>query len=208
MSIWTSKWPLTRAAVACVFVVSGCFEHSAAWDRRGQDAIEPVVALGVLDGLLTVAGPEGYCIDPTATRERGEEAFVLLRHCEDLPGQPVLSVSVSNVRLPAGDIRAQLERLAQFLLAPDGQAHLSRRGRPADLTILSHDIAEGVLWMELEDRGNPRGFIPEYTRAVLPLAGRLVTLAALSPTPAPPSRADRRRALAELITVLKRRNLD
>ena len=210
MSTWTSKARLALALAAALALLAGCFETVALREAvtRASDRAAPVGSVGVLDGAVTVAGPDGWCVDPSATRETDEQAFVLLIRCHGPRAAPVLSVTVTNVRVPPGDRAVQMSELAEFLVTDAGRGQLSRRGRLADVTLEAPRIRDGALWMHLTDAGNPDTFEPAYWRVVLPLAGRLVTLSALSLAQAPSDRAAGEAAMAGLIDVLRRRNLD
>lgn len=209
MYIWTSRRRLAALAIALA-LLGGCFETEAL-NRLGAPAATPTGpnAISVLEGVITVAGPEGYCIDEGATREGANNAFVLIMRCQSgAPVAPVFGVAVTDMRVPAGDRALQLQGLEAFLATNAGRGQLSRRGRAGDVTIAAMHQREGALWLHLTDTGNPEQFLPEYLRVVMPLAGRLVTLSALSLQGAPVDAATAEAAMAELVSVLRRRNLD
>jgi hypothetical protein len=207
MSTWTCR---ARAALAAALLalLPGCFETQALSSALTRVSGETRASVAVLGGAITVAGPDGWCIDSRATRETGDQAFVLLVRCRGGRGQPVLSVTVSDIRVPSGDREAQLAGLVEFVLTDAGRGQLSRRGRMDEVTIRSHRIVDGALWLDLADTGNPDSLQPDYLRVVLPLAGRLVTLSAMSPAGAPSPPEAGAEALEGLIAVLRRRNLD
>lgn len=224
MSTWTSS-PARRAArqgpvrargrlraallAGCTAVLAACFETQALGQLVTRVSGTGPGAVGVLGGAVTVAAPEGWCIDQTAMRESADQVFVLFRRCRtSAAAGSVLSVTVTNLRIPEGDRAAQLAGLAGFLDTEVGRGQLSRRGWAADVAILSIAARDGALWMQLSDAGNPAAFDPVYHRVVMPLAGRLVTLAALAPRGAPADPAAAEAELAELAAVLRQRNLD
>jgi len=209
MSTWTSDRPgnALLLALSLLLALAGCFETDALSRVLPGSASMGPGAIGVLDGALTVAGPDGYCIDEAATRESGQNAFVLLRRCRGNRG-PVLSVTVTDLRVPPGDRTEQLDGLAAFLSTESGRGQLSRRGRASDVSIDEISLQDGALWLYLTDLGNPEAFQPGYWRAILPLTGRLVTLSAMSLDGAPNDRASGRRAMEALIVTLRQRNLD
>lgn len=208
MSTWTSSVRAALALAGALALLAACLETQALSGAMTRVSGEGRAAVAVLGGAVTVAGPEGWCVDPGATRETGEQAFVLLTRCHGGRNQPVLSVTVTDTRVPPGDRSAQLEGLVAFLLTDAGRGQLSRRGRSDDVAVLSQRVQDGALWLELTDAGNPEPFAPGYWRVVMPLVGRLVTLSALSvaASPSPPEAGAA--ALAELIDTLRRRNLD
>jgi len=209
MSTWTNRVGRGAALAAALALLAGCFEN-AALDRAAMQASGPATqdSVGVLDGSITIAGPEGYCVDPQATRETDQQAFVLLVRCAGPQVQPVLSVTVTDLRVPPGDPVLQLEQLVAFVLSEAGRGQLSRRGRSSDVVVSAHRIDDGALWLDLTDAGNPEPFEARYWRVVMPLAGRLVTLSALSLTAAPSEAGVGEAAIGALIGVLRRRNLE
>lgn len=208
MSIWISDaLRQALAALAALLVLAGCFETEALSRIGPRAAGSGPGAITVLDGAVTVAGPDGFCVDESATREAGQNAFVLLRRCRGSLG-PVLSVTVTNQRVPAGDRSAQLDALAAFLATEAGRGQLSRRGRAGEVSIDQIGLREGALWLHLTDIGNPEAFEAGYWRAVLPIAERLVTLSSMSLRTSPSTRQTGERAMEDLIATLRRRNLD
>ena len=195
-------------AAALLALLPACFETQALSSALTRVSGETRGSVAVLGGAITVAGPDGWCVDPRATRETGDQAFVLLVRCRGGRGEPVLSVTVSDIRVPAGDRATQLSGLVEFVLTDAGRGQLSRRGRTDEVTIRSHRIVDGALWLDLSDTGNPDTLEPGYLRVVLPLAGRLVTLSAMSPVASPSTPQAGAEALEGLIAVLRRRNLD
>lgn len=198
------------ALALALLLLAGCFETETlgALGPRGATASGPN-AVSVLGGAVTVAGPEAWCIDESATRESETSAFVLMLRCR--PGgrpAPVFGIVITDMRVPEGDRQQQLEALAGFLVTEAGRGQLSRRGRAADVAIAATRQRDGALWLHLTDTGNPEQFLPEYLRVVMPLAGRLVTISALSLHGAPVGAAAAEAAMADLIAVLRRRNLD
>ncbi len=178
--IWRGRW---LALLAACLALSACFESeplNRAAGRLGLAASGPA-SVSVLDGVLTVAGPDGYCIDAEATRESEREAFVLLARCR--PGRqpsPVLSATVTGHAAPGGAGTVDLRRLADFLGGSTGRAQLSRRGRAGDVRIEESLVQDEVLWLRIRDAGNPETLHPAYWRAILPLGERVVTLSVMS----------------------------
>jgi hypothetical protein len=178
----TAKSPVRALMLVLCLSLAGCFENqqlSDAGDRGLQPTSGPA-RIAVLNQSVSIAGPAGYCVDVEATRESDIEAFALLVRCRGtLRPAPVLSATITSLRAPADDLAA-LHRLAEFLPSPAGRAQLSRSGDPDDVTVQQMTYADGVIWMLIEDRGNPASFDNTYWRAILPVAGRIVTLSVLS----------------------------
>lgn len=208
MSTRTSRARAALALGLAAALLAACIEHQALSNALNRVATPGAGSVQVLDGAFAVAGPDGWCVDQGAVRETGDQAFVLLVPCQATRGAPILSVAISDVRVPQGDRAAQLGDLRDFLLGEGGRAQLSRRGNPAEVTVRSHRIEDGALWLELRDLGNPETVSADYGRVVLPLAGRLVTLSAMSLTANPARSAAAFQALQALIAMLRARNPD
>lgn len=208
---WRLPAGVRLAAMALwLSLLAGCFETEAlsGFGARPAGASGPN-AVSVLGGAVTIAGPDGWCINEGATREGAASAFVLMQRCRaGVRAVPVIGIVVADMRVPEGDRQRQLENLAEFLVTDAGRGQLSRRGRSGDVTIAAQRQHDGALWLHLSDTGNPEQFLPEYLRVVMPLAGRLVTVSALSLQGAPVSAANAEAVMAEVIAVLRRRNLD
>jgi len=183
MSIWTSKAPAFATLLIAGLLLAGCFEtvSLSRATNRDSDAPSGPAAVAVLDGSVTVAGPAGYCVDDTATRESDNEAFVLLVRCAATRrNSPVLSATVTGMMAPGTAEADNLSRLGTYLETSAGRAQLSRTGSAADVSILRAQVVDGALWLRIDDSGNPDTFEPGYWRAILPVAGRVVTLSVLS----------------------------
>ncbi len=167
---------------AAGLTLAACFENVSISQLTGQQPANagPSV-IAVLGGQMSVTGPQGYCVDQSATRESTTEAFVLLVRCSaGRSAVPVLSASVTGITAPAGDDPGTLERLAEFVASETGRGQLARSGDADDVRIDTMRVEDGALWLRIEDRGNPEAFEAGYWRAILPIAERVVTLSVLS----------------------------
>lgn len=184
MFTWISK----AAAVAGLLAIgSGCGALPG-----GTDAPEAVMVAGV-----TVAGPQGYCVDTAASGDREFGAFVLLGSCASLsrdasrphPGAPaVLTVTISESAI--GEDEDVLARLERFFQTSEGRATLSRDGRAGSVELLTTEIERDALTLHAMDAsGRGRGIHDEYWRALFTLNSRLVTLS-VNALPDTPLRSD------------------
>ena len=177
---------MVRRFAGAVFLclgLSGCFESVPLSQAavRSLTAVSGPAQVAVLEGAVTIGGPAGYCVDGEATRETDIEAFVLMVRCRvTLRPAPVLSATVTGVPAPASDDPDTLRGLTTFLSTAPGRAQLSRSGDPRDVTVHQATYADNAIWMLIQDTGNPASFDQTYWRAVLPIAGRIVTLSVLS----------------------------
>jgi len=186
MSIWTSEARTIFVLTAASVLLAACFESaplSQAANRSSEATAGPAgpAVVAVLDGSVTVAGPAGYCVDQSATRESDSEAFILMVRCSATHrNSPILSATVTGFSAPGTTDPDNLIRLGQFLQTSMGRAQLSRSGDAADVRIDDVRVEDGALWLRIHDQANPDTFDPAYWRVILPVAERVVTLSVLS----------------------------
>lgn len=188
MSIWTSR------AAAPVLLPVLLLAALAGCGAPGGDAVTRVAVAG---GAVTLAAPRGYCVDRSALRDTGREAFALFGSCAALapgpfaPAPRPLAVLSAAVAAPRDGAAPQLagseERMRAFFTSQAGRRALSRGHDPASVTILRTWAADGVFFIHLRDdaaNGGPR-VAPEYWRAILVVNQRMVTLSVLALENAP-----------------------
>jgi len=207
MSIWTSdrrsRSPgavLKSAALLLAALLAMAMAAPAV--AQGPSGGAPLRV--TVDGrAIVVAGPSGYCVDRSASREGTEGAFVLLGSCAALGGgraapkaaPAVLIATVAPGASGEGLGPEGFAGLATFFTSEPGRAALSRAGTAESVQVLEVLSVGDVLYLRIEDRAAAEGqaLAPEYWRAVLSLRGRMVTLSALSeagrPLPAGGARA-------------------
>lgn len=140
----------------------------AACDAGGPTAV------AVLNGAVTVAAPNGYCVSTDQVQQAKDTAVVLIGRClaSGLVAPAVISVSVgpagSGGVMVAGDAA-----LAAFFGGSDGLALLARSGKAKDVALIETRAAPGALLIHLKDAS-----LGSYWRAVTALNGRLVTISA------------------------------
>ncbi len=134
---------------------------------------------------IVIAGPRGYCVDRSATRDSANGAFVLLGSCASIanngraaapriPG--VLTASVSDQS--SADIGASLDELEAFFTSTEGRAALARDGRARSITILSTRRKNGAFYLHVRDDSENRvvSLAPIYWRGLFDVRGRIVTV--------------------------------
>ena len=157
----------------------------------GGEAVAPAPGqVAVTRDLGVVTGPEGYCIDPTATRNTGDTAFVLLGNCAAIansrravqPATPAVLTAAISERSEGGSLSESLADLDGFFRSEDGLALLSRSGDGATVTIHDTVIEEGVFLLHATDTsaGAIDGVQQEYWRAYLDVDARIATLSVLA----------------------------
>ncbi len=149
-----------------------------------------VVNAGGVD--ITVAGPQGFCIDERLVDEARVGAFIFLSDCAANPGEgptiarvpisAVLTASISNKGLPGAEsgMGPALAQLETFLKTPFGQLTLSKSHNPDTLNVLSITRTNNAVYAFIQDATptTHTGESPRFWRAFTEVNGRLAALSA------------------------------
>jgi len=141
--------------------------------------------VSVAQNTVLIAGPAGYCVDRTQTRDSDRGVFVLLASCASVaknsraakphaPAMLTASVSHSN----NARIIDSMQRLDTYFKTGPGQAALARDGQARSVSVLRTQKSAGVYYLHVVDK-SPNyqvGLSTEYWRALLDVSGRIVTL--------------------------------
>jgi hypothetical protein len=161
--------------------------------------------ISVTSDAVRIVGPRGFCVDPTATRNSGDSAFVLMGNCAAIAGtrragQPeIRAVLTAAVSAPGdgGEISENLEELEGFFRSAEGRRLLSRSQQPSSVTILDTAVAGDVFYLHARDTsdGPLDGVEDSYWRAYLDIGRRIATLTVLGRSDAGPTDAEALSAL-------------
>lgn len=211
MSTWTSRRAPGRAtALLLALSLAACVEGMAPAGSAPR-------AIAVAGGAVVAAGPSGYCVDRTASRDGTGGAFVLFGTCAalsgtaaaDQPAKPaVLTASVSPEAADEAAFVASFPAMARFFGSDAGRAALSRSGKAATVRVGAVSSRDGVLYLGLTDTAAQRGaaVAPDYWRAILVLRGHLVTLSVMSLADRPLTPPEKRRVLDAFVTRMRAAN--
>ncbi|WP_147450639.1 hypothetical protein [Rhodophyticola porphyridii] len=182
MSIWTSNSLLLLAALA----LSGC-GGLGPW--TGGNTSPAPAQVAVTTDQVVVAGPPGFCVDPTATQDRGITAFVLMGNCAAISnsrraGQPAVpAVLTASISEPSdnGSLRESIPGLDEFFRSDEGLGLLSRSQDAGTVTVLDSFHQGDVYFLHARDtsEGPVEGVRAEYWRAYLDVGARIATLSVL-----------------------------
>lgn len=176
---------------------------------------QPPAVLAVAGRSVIIAGPAGYCVDRSATRDSTEGVFVLLGSCASIGNSARLSapsvagVLTASVSIETGtDITGALPRLEAFFKSTPGRRALARDSNPASVTVLATAIADGVFTMKVRDTSPNAvsGLQPEYWRALFDIRGRIVALSVNSFQRRPMPDATGRATLAAFVARTRAEN--
>lgn len=168
-------------------VLAGCNGGPGGLGLGGADTA-PRQALVTTDRLI-IGGPEGWCIDQTATRDAGTTAFVLLGNCAAIsnsrrapqPAVPAVLTAAISAPSDTGTIGDSMSDLDNFFRSEEGRRLLSR-AQDADTVEVLETQQDGELFL-LHARDTSATSIPgvqqDYWRAYLDLGARIATLSVL-----------------------------
>ena len=194
MSTWTSK----AGCLALSLLIAACQQ------LPGTLTLPPgqARAMAVLGGAITVAAPQGYCIDRKSARQQEDGAVVLIGRCSGGSQASPAVISVTTAAAgSAGVLAGGGAALLQFFQSAEGRAALSRTGQANTVRLLAASESSGAIILQIADAD-----APPYWRAVLGISGRLVTLSVQGDgqTVMPP--AIGRRLLTATISALRAAN--
>jgi len=177
--------PTSKAAVAALL----CFALSACVGGLGGGGGDVAREIAVTSDQIVIAGPRGFCVDPGATRNGDESAFVLFGSCAVIaqsrsagqPGIPAVLTAAVSAPGNGGEIASNLDQLEGFFTSVDGRRLLSRMGDADRVEILESFIEDGVFFLHARDTspGGIDGVQSDYWRAYLDIGTRVATLTLL-----------------------------
>ncbi len=223
ISIWTSNMKFVLLA-ACV-ALAGCgggFEGSL----RSATSV-PGNFFGSLTGSagqreatvgsaqIKIAGPEGYCVDPTSKKVSGNTTFLLLASCSAItessraatPQHP--AALLASVGDPTGQsVAADLPGLDNLLRSETGRGMLSRSKDAGTVEVLESFAMDDTLFVRVRDTSpnEQPGLSYEYWRAILDVKGSAVTLSVMAPREDPFSINTGLQILRSYVAEVKARN--
>ncbi len=201
MSTWISRARRASALILGLAIGPG-WPGTASADTRGPDQV------AVAGGAVSVAGPNGFCVDTAASRSGSLKAFVLFLPCAKATEPAILTASVLTGGPADQPSAVVLPAMAAFFRSDAGRAALSRSGRAHDVRITDMRSVGPVLYLRLSDRSAAQSqpVDPDYWRAVMLVKGRIVTLSVLALAERPLNPDARRRLLETFVARVRRAN--
>jgi hypothetical protein len=209
MSTWTSR----LVGIAVLLTLAACGGGGGGIGMSGPTAVREAT---VTSDRVVIAGPEGFCVDPTSTRDRGDTGFVLLGNCAAISnsrraGQPavpaVLTAAISAAG-NTGQIADNLFELDTFFRSDEGRRLLSRSQDAATVTVLDGAIEGDAFFLHASDSsaGPIDGLQDSYWRAYLDLGDRIATLSVLGMEDRALSEAQSIATLRDFIRIVRQAN--
>jgi hypothetical protein len=168
-------------------------------------------SLALFDGAVLAQGPEGFCVDPLASRPSA--GFAVLGSCGLLAGGGRAPQADGFITIQVGapgtaTVTGSETDLATLLRLPMGAALLTEAGDPATVTIGQIEQGDGLVSVRFSDRAPPpvAGLGPEEWRAFLDLGDRLVTVGLRGYARAPLAAAEAQDLLYDTVAALRAAN--
>ncbi len=146
--------------------------------------------IALASGGPVIAGPVGFCIDPTQTQEDGENAFVLLGSCASLSrdasvarpaARAVLTASVTPAMPGSVPLAKSFKQIDSYFRSEAGRAAISRSGDAETVKVVRTVTSGDLLLIELTDNA-PSGANPVQARSwrgLMEIRGRIVSFTVL-----------------------------
>jgi hypothetical protein len=173
-------------------------------------------SVAVTADRIVVTGPEGYCVDPTATRDSGDTGFVLLGNCAAIansrraaqPATPAVLTAAVSEPSDGGQLAESMGELDAFFRSDDGLRLISRTGEAATVTVLDTAIEGDVFLLHAADTsaGAIEGVQGEYWRAYLDVGNRIATLSVIALEDRALSRDDSLTTLRDFVLAVQAAN--
>lgn len=173
------------ACLVAVALLAGC--GGGFLFGGGEDAPTEVA---VTRDRVVITGPEGYCVDPTATRNAEDTGFVLMGNCAAIansrrvvqPAIPAVLTAAVSDSSDGGRLSDSMADLDAFFRSEDGLRLISRAGDAETVTILDTLVEGDVFLLHAADTsaGTIDGVQEDYWRAYLDIGNRLATLSVIA----------------------------
>jgi hypothetical protein len=168
-------------------------------------------SLGLYGGAVTVQGPEGYCVDPGASRP--DSGFAVMGACGLLVAAGMMPQTDGFITVQVGaagtaTVAGSEGDLAELLRTPQGAALLTDAGNARTVTLGQIDRGEGLVSVRFADSAAPpvEGLMQEEWRAFLDLDDRLVTIGVRGYARAPLTAGQAQGLLYGTVDALRRAN--
>ncbi|AXX99423.1 hypothetical protein [Profundibacter amoris] len=168
-------------ALASLMVLTGCAGTGGGF-ALPKPAPEQI---RVANKEVLIAGPKGFCIDPTETQDADGSAFVLLGSCAAIansrskphPKVPAILTATVSQKSTNPPITGSMPALAEFFRSKAGRAALSRDGNADTVEVVKTLDRDGVFYIRARDSSSDilAGAANEYWRALFDVNGRIVS---------------------------------
>lgn len=159
----------------------GCLTLAACADLTGlPGSSAQVTRLALFDGAVVAAGPQGYCIEPRASRP--SDGFAVLAGCDVIAGTGDSNSPNGFVTVQIGSagsgLGPDIDGLAALLRSDRGRGLLSQSGQPGDIRVQGTVAVVGGVTVRFTDDAPPpvAGLQQSEWRGFLDIQDRLTTV--------------------------------
>lgn len=134
---------------------------------------------------VVIAGPHGFCVDPTETKDKVKSAFVLLGSCAAIsnvpikprPEIPAILMATVSAKTDSAPIATSMDALSRFFESDAGRAALSRDGKAETVEVIETLGRGGAFYIHARDSSTDTltGAGAEYWRALFNVKGRIIS---------------------------------
>lgn len=178
------------AGLAALMALGGCVDLNLGGGK--PDSAAPTVTtvapeqISVSSKEVLIAGPHGFCIDPTQTKDKRKSAFVLLGSCAAIsnaahlpePDVPAILMATVSGETDSAPIALSIDALTRFFKTDAGRAALSRDGKAETVEVIETLSRGGAFYIHARDTSTDTlaGAGDEYWRALFNVKGRIVSV--------------------------------
>ena len=167
-------------------LLSACGTGTEGVSRLGFALPKPAPKqIRVAGKAVVIAGPKGFCIDPTEIRDESDSAFVLLGSCAAIanargkprPKVPAILTATVSRKTTSAPIADSMQMLASFFKSEPGRTALSRDGHANTVEVIETLGKDGVFFIHARDSSTDTlaGAGDEYWRALFDVNGRIIS---------------------------------
>ena len=190
------------AAVLALALLSGC---DALNEARG------VRTFALLDGAVNARGPDGFCVDPAASRP--DAGFAAMGGCALISAIALMPQTEGLITVQFGapasaSVAGNEGAVVALLRSAQGAGLLSSSGRPEAIVVSGIDSAPGIVTVRFRDGAPPlaQGLEQTELRAFLDIRGRLATVTVRGFTRAPMTEERGTDLMAQAVAALRAAN--
>ena len=178
-----------KTVLVALIVLGGCDDTKGTMAGRGKLRLAlPMPApeqIRVSSKQVVIAGPHGFCIDPTETKDRAKSAFVVLGSCAAIsniplrphPALPAILMATVSGETNSAPIADSGAALTEFFKSSAGRAALSRDGKAETVEVIETLVRDGAFYIHARDSSTATlaGAGDEYWRALFNINGRIIS---------------------------------
>ena len=178
-----------KAGLVALMVLGACDDTGNGITRGGNLKLalpKPAPEQVSVSGKeVVIAGPHGFCIDPTEIKDKAKSAFVLLGSCAAIsnvpikprPEIPAILMATVSAKTDGAPIATSMDALGRFFKSDAGRAALSRDGKAETVDVIETLGRNGAFFIHARDSSTDTlaGAGDEYWRALFNVKGRIIS---------------------------------